>query len=358
MYKVLKNVVPEDQCDILAGLIRTDQSYRDDEQVPGSHSYYGLSFINTLLGMLCGRMVRETGKNVLPSYSYCRNYKKNSSLAPHMDRPACEYSLTLNLSQSHPWPIYMGGVPITLQKGEACMYKGCEIEHHREPFEGTEYIQVFLHYVDAEGPYRHHAWDATIFTHPNDYDLKFRTTSVSSSNFWTKLNVFSAQECEKITETFKADIRAMTFRDLKQDVLIETRRSNIHWIEKTRENLWIYKRLYEVIKELNSEFFHLDITEITEDIQYTEYTAENNGFYDWHVDCSPQHSRRKLSLSVQLTDPTTYKGCELMFDEKMQAPKTLGSCTVFPSYKSHKAMPITEGTRRALVLWIDGPPLR
>ena len=32
------------------------------------------------------------------------------------------------------------------------MYKGCEVEHYRKKFEGEEYIQLFLHYVDMDGP--------------------------------------------------------------------------------------------------------------------------------------------------------------------------------------------------------------
>ena len=354
----MKNVVPEEQCDILANLIRVSEMFREDDQVPGCHSYYGLHFINALLGVLCGRVARETGKNVLPSYSYCRNYRKNSALALHTDRPACEYSLTLNLSQSHPWAIYMGGNPVVLEKGDACLYKGCEIEHYREPFEGTEYIQAFLHYVDTDGPYKSHAWDGAAFTHPNDYDFKFRPTSISASSSFTKLEVFTAEECDKITQTFKASIPAITLKDTKETVQVSKRKSKLHWIDKTRENLWIYTRLYNLVKEVNDDYFKLDLTEITDEIQYTEYSAEYEGYYDWHVDCAPPHSRRKLSLSVQLTDPSTYKGCELIFDEKIEAPKNMGSCTVFPSYKSHKVMPITEGTRRSLVLWIDGPPLR
>lgn len=333
--------------------------FRYDDQAPTCRSYYGLPFVNTLLGMLCRKVATETGKNVLPSYSYCRNYLKNSSLAPHTDRAACEYSLTVNLSQDHPWPIFMGGEPVTLKKGEACLYKGCEIEHYREPFEGTEYIQVFLHYVDADGPYKNHAWDVTHFTNPNDYDFKFKPLSNSTSSLITRLNVFTPEECEKITQTFKADTEGTTDKHLRQDVSIQNRKSKIKWVDKTRENLWIYKRLYEFVRHINEEFFKLELSEISEDIQYTEYTADDEGFYDWHTDCSPgRFSRRKLSLSVQLTDPSTYKGCELTFDENFQAPKNMGSCTVFPSYKLHKVSPITEGTRQALVLWIDGPPLR
>ena len=41
-----------------------------------------------------------------------------------------------------------------LEEGDAMVYKGCEVEHWREPYnEGTKLAQVFLHYVDANGPH-------------------------------------------------------------------------------------------------------------------------------------------------------------------------------------------------------------
>jgi hypothetical protein len=56
--------------------------------------------------------------------------------------------------------IFMGKKSIVQNVGDGVLYKGCEIEHSRGPFDGDEYIQVFLHYVDAAGPYKDYVHDA------------------------------------------------------------------------------------------------------------------------------------------------------------------------------------------------------
>ena len=49
-----------------------------------------------------------------------------------------------------PWPFYADGKPIYLSNGDAIIYKGCEVEHWREPMKGTKkdyHHQLFLHYM-------------------------------------------------------------------------------------------------------------------------------------------------------------------------------------------------------------------
>ena len=42
---------------------------------------------------------------------------------------------------------------IDLKPAEAVVYLGCELEHKRENFVGDWHSQVFLHYVNKNGPY-------------------------------------------------------------------------------------------------------------------------------------------------------------------------------------------------------------
>jgi hypothetical protein len=40
--------------------------------------------------------------------------------------------------------------------GDCIIYRGCELEHWRDPFEvgeGSYQSQVFMHYIDINGPY-------------------------------------------------------------------------------------------------------------------------------------------------------------------------------------------------------------
>ena len=70
---------------------------------------------------------------------------------------------------------------------------------------------------------------------------------------------------------------------------------------------------------------------------------------------------RKLSLSVQLTDPSQYEGCDLQFqvsDKVGVAPRKRGTVIAFPSFFLHRVTPIISGTRKALVAWATGPEFR
>jgi hypothetical protein len=45
------------------------------------------------------------------------------------------------------------GTKVLLEVGDMLVYSGCELEHWREPFEGTTCGQVFLHYNHVNGPF-------------------------------------------------------------------------------------------------------------------------------------------------------------------------------------------------------------
>ena len=117
-------------------------------------------------------MQKETGLNLVPTYSYARAYKKGDELRRHKDRPSCEISTTVHLG-GDPWPIFIdgtgadnvideykkiikpnapAGTRVDLEVGDMLVYSGCELEHWREPFEGDSCGQVFLHYNNVKGP--------------------------------------------------------------------------------------------------------------------------------------------------------------------------------------------------------------
>ena len=135
-----------------------DYGVWNDSQVPETYSHYGDIAMETLLEKLVEPMSKETGLELIPTYSYARIYKKGDILKRHKDRYSCEVSMTMNLG-GDPWPIYLEpsgetdkeGVKIDLEPGDALIYRGCEVEHWREVFEGENCGQVFLHYNDASG---------------------------------------------------------------------------------------------------------------------------------------------------------------------------------------------------------------
>jgi alkylated DNA repair dioxygenase AlkB len=132
----------------------------NDQQVLDTYSFYSNPIMEVLLEKLKPLMQKETGLNLCETYSYCRLYKKGDVLKRHKDRMSCEISTTLNLGGDS-WPIFLEpsgetkkpGVKVDLKPGDMLIYRGCDLEHWREPFTGKNCGQVFLHYnnVDTQG---------------------------------------------------------------------------------------------------------------------------------------------------------------------------------------------------------------
>jgi len=146
-----------------------------DEQVPETYSTYGDFFMETLLMGLLPMMKKITDRELIPTYTYARIYKKGDKLYRHRDRPSCEFSCTIHLG-GEPWGIYIDptgqrgvergfntdtivkpdavpGKEVILKPGDMMVYEGAALEHWREPFTGETHAQVFLHYVDEKGPH-------------------------------------------------------------------------------------------------------------------------------------------------------------------------------------------------------------
>lgn len=128
-----------------------------DPQCPSSPAIYNLFPCVKLLVKKVSFVSELLGEDVLPTYTYGRIYMLGETLERHRDRDACEISLTLNLHQSgDSWPIWIQKpngeeVSVNLNSGDAMMYLGCDADHWREKFQGQSCVQVFLHYVRANG---------------------------------------------------------------------------------------------------------------------------------------------------------------------------------------------------------------
>jgi hypothetical protein len=138
------------------------ETTNSDPQVPGTPSAYGAPLMEKLLVKLAPAIERASGRDLFPTYSFFRVYKKGDTLARHKDRAACEVSLSICLGYRAPapWPLFVAGhsgvFAAELQEGDGLLYKGVDCEHWRESFDGEMAAQVFLHYVDQKGPYA--AW--------------------------------------------------------------------------------------------------------------------------------------------------------------------------------------------------------
>lgn len=141
----------------------------------------------------------------------------------------------------------------------------------------------------------------------------------------------------------------------------EVRRSDVVFIDKQGPYAWLYGRLWAAARELNRQFFCVDIVGIEGRIQLARYDGENQGFYTWHTDFADLAPRRKISITVQLSASEDYEGgdLELLFGSApYRAERARGTVIAFPSFALHRVTPVTRGTRYSLVAWITGPRWR
>ena len=126
----------------------------EKDQVPYTYCNYSDIAMETLLLKLQPIMEKETNLKLYPNYTYTRNYSKGDKLPKHIDRSSCEISTTLNLGGDL-WPIYLEpkkgkAIKFTLEPGDMLLYRGKDLHHWRETFQGDECVQVFLHYSDIK----------------------------------------------------------------------------------------------------------------------------------------------------------------------------------------------------------------
>ncbi len=140
----------------------------------------------------------------------------------------------------------------------------------------------------------------------------------------------------------------------------EIRKSSVIFIDNTPENDWLYHKLGSVAIKTNNESYWFDLLGFHQELQLTKYSEGD--FFDWHLDFGAgEISARKLSVTVQLSDPDEYEGGDLQFminQKIVTAPRTKGTVIVFPSFIMHRVTPITKGTRQSIVGWVSGPPYR
>jgi|TARA_R100000005_G_scaffold95966_2_gene79811 hypothetical protein len=168
-YKLIKNFITKEEISLLGHYceikhITNTQNFDEIQSNVCDTFFYGDPVMDSLMIKYKNKISKITGKEVLPTYAFWRMYTKGATLKKHKDRPSCEISVTVCLSNDKTkWPIYMEGKPMILKPGDGVIYLGCELEHWREAFEGDYQAQAFLHYVDKNGPHKDHFMDKRLF---------------------------------------------------------------------------------------------------------------------------------------------------------------------------------------------------
>jgi PKHD-type hydroxylase len=177
-------------------------------------------------------------------------------------------------------------------------------------------------------------------------------------------NVFYGDELNKIIKlgNLYAEKQAQ-IGGLVGTVNKDIRSCKVAWMFPNKHTQWIYQRITDLVNEVNEKYFKFDLTKL-ENFQFTKYRSEESGFYDKHIDpmmgeYAPEN--RKLSIVVQLSDPSEYEGGELYLHngkEPTIVQRKRGGIIFFPSYTLHEVTPVTKGTRYTLVGWTHGPAFK
>jgi PKHD-type hydroxylase len=299
------------------------------------------------------------------------------------------------------------GKRVDINLGDLLMYRGEELVHWRPAFKGKWQCQVFFHFVDANGPHAAQKFDgrpqlglssatrvqedvnpseasATVQDKPFHGDTLpaeqsapavfpiFNGVMIPSWNIdlpglLTVNNqshphfAFTPEECDAVISFANEDYADPGSIGVgsKGSVNKEIRNVNLYRIPLTDNTKWIFDKVSRVVSFANADYFKYEIMGITHELQLLHYESGSEpGHYNWHMDVGPMTSAtRKISVSIQLTDPNAYEGGELTVNsngQELMADDSQGTLNLFPSYCMHRVAPMKEGERWALVIWVHG----
>lgn len=132
-----------------------------DDQVAERYRLHSEPVAMFIHPQLAGLVSRIAGEPVVPSYLYFASYPGGSALPRHVDRPQCEFSISVLVDYSPEpngpcgWPLFLedpsrpaDAVAADLSLGDAVFYRGRQLVHYRDrlPDEHRS-SSLFFHYV-------------------------------------------------------------------------------------------------------------------------------------------------------------------------------------------------------------------
>jgi hypothetical protein len=166
-FKLVKNFCTPEECQLLTEYMKLRHLNNNDVfemdkgyDIQMDTAIYADSCCEALLQTKLDRMQKETGLNLLPTYAYFRFYTKHAYLQRHKDRNACEVSVSIFTgSDGTPYPFIVEDQEFVMEPGDAVIYLGRELEHERKEFIGDWHAQIFMHYVNENGPFSDEIFD-------------------------------------------------------------------------------------------------------------------------------------------------------------------------------------------------------
>jgi len=162
-FKLIKGFFTEDELKLLHkycyNKVDSDKDYSLAIQ-SFSPGWYHDPLMTSVLDIKLPLVEKESNLKLFPTYAYWRYYVYGGTLAKHIDRPSCEVSVSACIKKYDNWPIVVEDTSFELEEGDAVSYAGCDQEHWRPGvYKGEGLAQVFFHYVNQNGPFKHCAYD-------------------------------------------------------------------------------------------------------------------------------------------------------------------------------------------------------
>lgn len=168
-------------------------------------------------------------------------------------------------------------------------------------------------------------------------------------------NILSVNECELLITFLNSNFLEGKTESAPDDVRVVD-------ISTTSIPLPFLDRIAKTVANINKQYYNFNLVGFQpyDPVLMFKYSAENKSHYNWHNDfVYDETSTRKLSFSIQLSDPSTYDGGSLKFIPDGNGDyANRGSIIVFPSYIAHQITPVTRGTRYCIVGWVHGPAFK
>jgi len=163
-YLFLKGILPQPLLEYLKvyySILLANNRFSHDGYCPSSLSLGGDPALDAVLEWIRPELGRLVGCSLAPTYSYTRRYAKGEVLAPHVDRAACEISVTASIQipkRARPSILHLKApraaeTKVEMLEGDGCVYAGTEVEHWRDRLRVDGYTQLFLHFIARRGPY-------------------------------------------------------------------------------------------------------------------------------------------------------------------------------------------------------------
>ena len=176
--------------------------------------------------------------------------------------------------------------------------------------------------------------------------------------------IFTPQQCQLVIDkgmSLKKETAAVGMGNPKgSGVDTKKRITTISWIP-FKDMPEMYRDIETTMLKANGNHFGFDGMRLTEPGQFTHYLE--GGFYEWHMDNDVlgkhQPPVRKISMTLLLSDPSTFEGGELEFmSDGKTAKLKQGQAIFFASWLQHRVKPVTKGERKSLVMWFGGPSFK